>query len=60
MQRVRIMHDVLEDLNELLTKQMRPGTADSDVNVFAIEYPVPYGLLIRLHDEIVKLRQGKT
>ncbi len=52
----RISHgDVLEQLQSIMDRQ--PGTADSDVNVLAIEYGVPYLLLIRLKEEIVRLRK---
>lgn len=51
-----VRKDVLEDLEDVMNNNMRPGTGDSDVNVFAIEYPVPYGLLVRVKKEIERLR----
>jgi hypothetical protein len=58
--RVRVEHkDVIEELDEILDWKYRPGTADSDINVFSIEYPVPYYLLLRLREEIVRLRGQK-
>jgi hypothetical protein len=46
--------DLLEELDQVM--QLRPGTSDSDVNVYAIEYPVTYGLLTRIRKEIEDLR----
>ena len=51
-----IQKDVIEELDHILDYKFRPGTADSDINVFSIEYPVPYYLLLRLREEIVRLR----
>ncbi len=53
----RAREDVLLVLDRIMESNMRPGTADSDVNVFAIEYPVPYGFLWRLRNEIIELRK---
>lgn len=53
-----VRKDVLEDLKDVMHNNMRPGTSDSDVNVYAIEYPVTYGLLRRLQLEIERLRAG--
>lgn len=47
--------DVLELLKEAMDRS-RPGTANSDVNVFAIEYPIPYFILDGLKKEIERLR----
>ena len=51
-----LKRDVLEELNEAMLNQMRPGTANSDINVFDLDYPIKYGLLVRLRNEIVRLR----
>ncbi len=55
--RPRTKRDVLEQLDEVMQNNMRPGTANSDINVFAIEYPVPYGLLHLIKKEIIELRE---
>jgi hypothetical protein len=59
-----VRSDVLEDLKDVMhnnmRSNMRPGTADSDVNVYAIEYPVTYGLLVRLKKEIERLRAANA
>ena len=36
--------------------KLRPGTADCDANGFAVEYPVPLGVLLDLIKEIKTLR----
>lgn len=48
--------DVLDELQEEVLS-LRPGTADSNVNVFEITYPVRYGLILQMRDEIKRLRQ---
>jgi hypothetical protein len=48
------MNDILEELEKVMI--LRPGNGGCDVNVYAIEYPVTYGLLDRLKREIVNLR----
>jgi hypothetical protein len=56
MKRVRIQRrDILEELDEDMHCK-RPGTANSDINVFALPVEVTYGVLIRAVDEIKRLR----
>ena len=58
-ERVRIVRvrrkDIVETLREILS--LRPGTANSDVNVFDIPCEVPLGVLYRCLDEIERLRK---
>lgn len=46
--------DVLDQLKTVLDNS--PGTGNSDVNVFAIEHKVPYFILAKMYDEILRLR----
>lgn len=46
--------DVLVSLQGVMDR--RPGSADSDVNMFMIEYAVPYWLLDNMRKEIERLR----
>lgn len=48
--------DIIDCLKDALAEGMLPGTADSDVNVFTIPHPVPYGVIQRAIAEIVYLR----
>jgi hypothetical protein len=50
-----LQRDVLVDLDEMMHAK-RPGTANSDINVFALECSVTYELLERLRREIERLR----
>jgi hypothetical protein len=50
----RMKPDILDRLHSALT--MRPGTADSDVNVLALPVDVPYGDVSDAISEIQKLR----
>jgi hypothetical protein len=50
--------DILEELENVMNNNMRPGTGNSDINVFSIEYPVRYGLLVQIRNEIVQLRKA--
>ena len=54
---VRDTRDVLEKLDDAIHNTKLPGSADSDINVFAIEYPIRYGILDELRREIVRLRK---
>lgn len=49
--------DVLDELRDAIRNGMRPGTHDSDVNVYELPCTVTYGLLRRLELEIEKLRK---
>ena len=46
--------DIVEVLKEALNR--RPGTADSDVNVFAIPVTIQWGDVVRAYEEIERLR----
>lgn len=58
MSRVAGLPDVLTQLEEAQAsfEHTRPGTADSDVNVFALPVSVPYGVVMRAIKEIERLR----
>lgn len=56
--RIRIeQRDILLEIDEAMHAK-RPGTANSDVNVFALPVEVTYGLLNRIVDEIKRLREN--
>lgn len=46
--------DILEELDNVIGN--RPGTANSDINVLAMNVSVPYYLLVRVRSEITRLR----
>lgn len=50
------MSDIVDRLQTILTTSMRPGTADSDVNVFDLPIEVTRGDVERSIREILQLR----
>lgn len=48
--------DIVKRLEETLLGAMRPGTANSDVNVYALPIEVATGHLYQAIDEIKRLR----
>jgi hypothetical protein len=52
----RMPRDVVEEIQEAMACK-RPGTANSDINVFALPVEVTYGLLDRAIREIERLRE---
>lgn len=54
------MTDVIERLRDALNDAMRPGTADSDVNVYALSVAVSRGDLEMAIAEIDRLRATIT
>lgn len=47
--------DILDELDKVIGN--RSGTANSDINVLAINVPTPYYVLVNARSEIVRLRE---
>jgi hypothetical protein len=53
---IKVRPDIVKRLRESMTNNMRPGTADSDINVFALPAVTTWGILESAIREIERLR----
>lgn len=54
---MRSRTDIIEELEAAKDMGMRPGTSNSDINVFAEPVQLPYGVVARAISEIRRLRE---